>query len=860
MMKKITSIAIISLLAFSILSALVPFTVAGATITLSPTSGAPGTTVTVTGSGFASEEDVQIYFDTSLIKTVKADGDGEISTSFNVPAVAYGMHTVIALGVSSGSEATAPFYVTRLTLSQTSGYVGITLLIVNGSGFEAGKYARVYFDIDADETMDPDEIMAIAPVDANGRFQTSFTVPEAANGAHTVMAIKSSTPGSGEDTDWYASATFTVLPRIWLSPISGPSGLTVKVYGNGFSAEATNMTIFFDKDKDGVMDPDENLPKDPKTLGTTDKGTFAEEYFSFVVPTVAYDTYTVWVNDTGGVKASTTFTVGPASITLTPGTGIVGATVYITGAGFTPGNTIDVKFDTVKTLSGSDWLTGSKPTVGTDGAFSGTFWVPVLKPGAYTVNATDGSVWATAAFTVPTPVISLNRTSGPVGIPVRITGLNFANYTKGYSIKVYLKNATWSKDITPSGTDLNVTRTGAISANITIPLGTGYPYPGVYVITVNATGAEASINAAQSFEVLASSITLSKSSGTTGEWIDVVGLNFKPDDTIGFEIDTADMLTVPSAVKANATGGFTCKIQIPPDIAPGSYTITALGSSGNAGGSNKATAPFTVAGFETVILERIEDIEAKLDVGGSFYTFVNNWFLTIKGYVDDVETMLEQVKAKTDTINWADITAIKEEVSAIEGKLDVLPAWGNLVTKNWADLTGYIDSAKADIIAAMPELPPLDLSPVLNAIQGNSTAILGAIDSAKADIIAKLGTFTGTDTVASLLYEIEAKIEAGRAAQAASGSGAISVSAPIYTGTKVGTVTVSMSTSGIGVGESVAIRYYIDPANPTLYVQKTIVTNTNTLGWTDTAAAWKVEVVITGTGAVNYAYSIIYPP
>lgn len=100
-------------------------------------------------------------------------------------------------------------------------------------------------------------------------------------------------------------------------------------------------------------------------------------------------------------------------------------------------------------------------------------------------------------------------------------------------------------------------------------------------------------------------------------------------------------------------------------------------------------------------------------------------------------------------------------------------------------------------------------------------------------------------------------------AQTTSGSGTTTISATIYTGTKVGTVTMSLRTTGVGYGERLVIRYYIDPTNPSIYIQKTVVTNANTLGWTDTAAAWKVEIYYTrrsGTDVVNWAYSIIYPP
>jgi len=93
---------------------------------------------------------------------------------------------------------------------------------------------------------------------------------------------------------------------------------------------------------------------------------------------------------------------------------------------------------------------------------------------------------------------------------------------------------------------------------------------------------------------------------------------------------------------------------------------------------------------------KIDAIEDKLDIGGTFYTFVDDWFTTIGGYVDTevaailaaVDTEVAAIKANTDTIVWADITAIKgyvdtevaailaavdTEVAAIKAKTDTLP-------------------------------------------------------------------------------------------------------------------------------------------------------------------------------------------
>jgi len=98
----------------------------------------------------------------------------------------------------------------------------------------------------------------------------------------------------------------------------------------------------------------------------------------------------------------------------------------------------------------------------------------------------------------------------------------------------------------------------------------------------------------------------------------------------------------------------------------------------------------------TTINDAIVDIEEKLDVGGTFYTFVDNWFATIEGYVQDINWAdITDIKAKTDTINWLDITAIWDEVYAIELKLDVGGTFYTFVDDWFTIIKGTIDAIKA---------------------------------------------------------------------------------------------------------------------------------------------------------------------
>jgi outer membrane protein assembly factor BamB len=86
---------------------------AGASITLTPTSGTPGSSVTVKGTGFLGREMVTISFDTTRVGSSFTDTLGRFTATIKVPTTAaVGLHTVRATGSFSHRVATAPFTVT----------------------------------------------------------------------------------------------------------------------------------------------------------------------------------------------------------------------------------------------------------------------------------------------------------------------------------------------------------------------------------------------------------------------------------------------------------------------------------------------------------------------------------------------------------------------------------------------------------------------------------------------------------------------------------------------------------------------------------------------------------------------------
>ena len=126
-----------------------PFTMT-AGINVEPTSGAVGASLTVTGSGFQSnEDDIEILFDGDSIKSgFDAGSDGAFEVTVQIPAAAMGTHEIDAEGEDTDSSdiENVEFEVEpSLTMEPTSGNVG-TEIEVSGHGLPASTSVTVTYD------------------------------------------------------------------------------------------------------------------------------------------------------------------------------------------------------------------------------------------------------------------------------------------------------------------------------------------------------------------------------------------------------------------------------------------------------------------------------------------------------------------------------------------------------------------------------------------------------------------------------------------------------------------------------------------------------------------------------------------
>lgn len=199
-------------------------------ISISPTSCGVGCSVTISGTGFEqSETGIKISFSGEDIKTgISASSKGSWSSSFNVPVIHSGSHTIDAYGseTSAGDVEDLSFSVTSgISLDKTSVYVG-DVIAITGTGFAVDE-TNIYI------TMDGVNQGSSVSADSDGQWTSALSVPPAVNGSHVIDAHGSSTTASN-----IADETITVNARIKVSPSSGNVGDQINITGNGFSGNS----------------------------------------------------------------------------------------------------------------------------------------------------------------------------------------------------------------------------------------------------------------------------------------------------------------------------------------------------------------------------------------------------------------------------------------------------------------------------------------------------------------------------------------------------------------------------------------------------------------------------------------------
>jgi hypothetical protein len=363
----------------------------GPYITLSDSSGVPGTEVTVRGYNFTAYDGFDIYYclSTACLTTarvrvaeVETDKNGYFRDTFIVPESYTGPHEV-RVYIDTSLQTTEDFTVEPgLTVSPAEGPVG-TNVTVEGHGFAAdeesielryylnGNYTTIAKNMEADE---------------DGSWEKSFVIPPSSKGNHKIDA-----KGDTSTLAAVKDATFEVAPGISLDKSSGNVGDNITMTGSGFYAGERDIKILF-AGQAVVTD-----------IRADDKGYWEKD---FEVPEMPKGTYNVTAEGESTPKEAInalSFAIEPGLV-LSPDEGHVGTDLTVAGHGFAANKDVAIMYEDEDNRVATD-RTDNK------GSFNVSFLVPEGQHGGRQVTAEDAAGNnATAIFTmesVPPPVPEL---------------------------------------------------------------------------------------------------------------------------------------------------------------------------------------------------------------------------------------------------------------------------------------------------------------------------------------------------------------------------------------------------------------------------------------------------------------------
>ena len=198
-------------------------------IVLTPPSAVPGSSVSVSGSGFkTSERGIAITFDgAGLVSGIVADGSGVFQSSFVVPVSAGGAHSIRASSgeASVSSTAEASFRtVPNISVNRTSGPPSAPVT-VSGVGFGPGEGGIVI-------SFDGIPVLQNVRADGTGSFSVTVQPPPLPTGQHAIQATGA---GGSASLANRPELAFQITPSLALNPPGGNIGMTTAVIGSGFA-------------------------------------------------------------------------------------------------------------------------------------------------------------------------------------------------------------------------------------------------------------------------------------------------------------------------------------------------------------------------------------------------------------------------------------------------------------------------------------------------------------------------------------------------------------------------------------------------------------------------------------------------
>ncbi len=361
---------------------------------------------------------------------------------------------------------------------------------------------------------------------------------------------------------------------------------------------------------------------------------------------------------------------GTASVSApSPTSGVVGASVSITGSDFIPSATVSI------TVGGQSAMVTSGITVDGTGNVASTFTIPTLTAGPYSVTVSDGtnSVTSATQLTVLPTIGAPSPTSGPIGTPVTISGSNFTP-SAALAITVGGQTATITAGGTASGT-------GAVNASFTIPASLS---AGAYSVVVSDGTYQATSSTL--FTVTTPTVgTPNPTSGPAGASVTISGTNFIPGATVAITVG-GDPATITSGTTVGGTGAIASTFTIPAGLALGTgYNVVVSDGTNSVTSSTRFTVKDTTT---TTVSELLTSVPYGNETTVVFTATVT---ATHGGTIPNTDTVA--ITANSTPVCTITLSAGTGTCSSLTGTL--LPASGTAytVTGTFSGDTGLATSS-----------------------------------------------------------------------------------------------------------------------------------------------------------------------
>ncbi len=401
-------------------------------VRITPEEGAVGTNVTLEGNGFDASQQIQVKFRGAVIGSTTATSVGSWTMTYTVPDSPGGGYT-FDVGPQDPDVIwlSKYFKVTpKITVTPSSGIVRQTITI-NGTGFAKDESGiKITFDgkvvkenIYADEN---------GSWPAAGLGSGTIAVPAVQSGRYTIDASGTSTRAR-----YVPDVEFTVIPGIWIDPISAYIGDTITVTGGGFALGETGIRIYFD-----------GLDVTPAAITANMSGCW-ESFFA--LPTSTYGSHTVSASGAITVPAGTTVNTKARILAISPAEGSPGDLISLHGDGFHGSQRLTVSVGGVTASeelysqsNGNVDISFHVPT----GSVEGQQPVVVTDEGGAT-NSTYLTATRKTLSITPLPLSPRDGTLRSGMVTFRWQGIT-GNSGYTYTLEISGEGSTWSKSIVES--------------------------------------------------------------------------------------------------------------------------------------------------------------------------------------------------------------------------------------------------------------------------------------------------------------------------------------------------------------------------------------------------------------------------